>query len=79
MAHPPASHHDDEQIPWAFLMPRARKIGVWLDPFEDLGLWAWRCATCACVGFGLTHPEAVRKGLDHLDAGCARPRLKAVQ
>ena len=69
---------DEELIPHAFLMPRSRKVGVWRVDFEDLGLWAWRCANCSCVGHGHGQHEAVKKGLAHLDSGCRRPRLKSV-
>jgi hypothetical protein len=69
---------DGTPIPHAFLMPRARKVGVWLDGFEDLGLWAWRCAACGTVGHGGTQPEAVERGLDHLSGGCRRPWMRAV-
>ena len=47
--------------------------------FEDLGLWAWRCATCMCVGHGMSHAQAVERGLNHLDDGCLRPRFKVVR
>lgn len=70
---------DGSPTPHAFLMPYARKIGVWRDAFEDLGLWGWMCRTCLCVGYGHSQPEAVAKGLAHLTQGCSRPWLKVVR
>lgn len=69
---------DGTPIPHAYLMPRARKVGVWRDDFEDLGLWSWRCANCGCTGAKSGHAGAVESGLEHLATGCRRPWLKAV-